>query len=158
MCVPFPKDCEHTDRLSWCTVVIWWFWTRKRVFKMAVVPTQVPLVLSYVTTAKLPFMTNLGPSWACLLILFDVCFCSEDCLSLSSWSSCLHLPSWNQRPVLSYLTSFCWILTWKQSLGIAGRFEYLRDVTVQFWNNFVNGFLPGRIWIFPCGDSPEELL
>lgn len=33
----------------------------------------------------------------------------------------------------------------KQLLGIAGRFEYLWDVTVQLRNNFINGFLPGRI-------------
>lgn len=44
---------------------------------MAVAPTRVPLVLSYVTEAKLPFMTNLGPPWACLLILFDLCLIAK---------------------------------------------------------------------------------
>lgn len=49
------------------------------------------------------------------------------------------------QETLASCSSLCGIFVPKQLLGIAGRFEYLWDVTVQLGNNFINGFLPGRI-------------
>lgn len=45
----------------------------------------------------------------------------------------------------------------EQFLGAAGGFEPFRDVTVQFGNYFVNGFLPGRVSILAHPDGAEEL-
>lgn len=46
----------------------------------------------------------------------------------------------------------------KQFLGAASSFEPFWDVAVQFGNDFVNGFLPGRVSILACPDGTEELL
>lgn len=46
----------------------------------------------------------------------------------------------------------------EQFLGAASSFEPFWDVTVQFGNDFVNGFLPGGISILACPDGTEELL
>ena len=79
--------------------------------------------------------------------------------ALIIWLQLYWLPFENQtQESQTSHSSLCGILIPKQFLGIAGRFEYLWDVTVQFWNNFINGFLPGRICVFACGDSLEELL
>lgn len=46
----------------------------------------------------------------------------------------------------------------KQFLGAASSFESFWDVTVQFGNDFVNGFFPGGVGILACSDGTEELL
>lgn len=46
----------------------------------------------------------------------------------------------------------------EQFLGAASSFEPFWDVTVQFGNDFVNGFLPGGVGILACPDGAEELL